>query len=239
MMGKWPVIGIMWMGDSPFHRYMRSKYVYSLRRSGAKVVTLAPTSKQSVMQRYLQRCDGFLFPGGADLAPALYGAQKDPACGAQNVVRDAFEAPFLRMVLDAGKPVFCICRGAQLLNVVCGGTLLQDITPIQTCQHTDAPNRVKGTHLVNLAEGSKLARIFRQQCVFVNSLHHQASDRPGQGLRVTAASPEGFIEALEIEHYRTFGLGVQWHPEHMSKQNKAQQKLFDIFVKECKAAKRQ
>lgn len=192
-----PVIGVPFMGTG-FHRYMQNKYTQCLERAGAEVRILKPTADPEQARRYLAECDGFLFPGGADIAPALYGQKRRPECGKPDRIRDGFERLFLRAALKTGKPVLCICRGMQLLNVVRGGTLLQDIKPLQTYRHADALHRAGFTHPVRLQTGSLVAQIFGTGVISVNSLHHQAVDKLGKGLCAAAKSPDGFIEAIEL-----------------------------------------
>ena len=230
-----PVIGVPFMGTG-FHRYMQNKYTQCLERAGAEVRILKPTADEEQARRYLAECDGFLFPGGADIAPALYGQKRRPECGKPDRIRDGFERLLMRAVLKTGKPVLCICRGMQLLNVVQGGTL-------QTYRHADVPHRAGSTHPVELRPGSILAQIFGSDSILVNSLHHQAVDKLGKGLCAVAKSPDGFIEAIELRTGesagnptgRPFVLGVQWHPEHMAAKDASQQKLFERFVSECRA----
>lgn len=192
-----PVIGVPFMGTG-FHRYMQNKYTQCLARAGAEVRILKPTADPEQARHYLAECDGFLFPGGADIAPALYGQKRRPECGKPDRIRDGFERLFLRAALKTGKPVLCICRGMQLLNVVQGGTLLQDIKPLQTYRHADVPHRAGSTHPVELQPGSIPAQIFGSSTISVNSLHHQAVDKLGKGLCAVAKSPDGFIEAIEL-----------------------------------------
>lgn len=113
-----------------------------------------------------------------------------------------------------------------------GGTLHQDITGTQMCKHSDFLNKNKGTHAVRILPRTKLSQIFAAENVTVNSLHHQAIDRLGPGLTVSAVSEDGFIEGAEV-FLHPFCVGVQWHPEHMSGHS-TQQHLFDAFVAACR-----
>lgn len=230
-----PLIGVPLMGSSLFRKYMQGKYTRCLKRADAAVMLLEPVP--GGIRQYLAQCDGFLFPGGPDIAPNLYGQEPQPGCGEPNTVRDDFEYPLLKAVLAGEKPVLCVCRGMQLLNVVQGGTLRQDIKPVQEFNHADFRNRAGTTHPVELESGSILDELFGQRTIRVNSLHHQAVDRLGDGLRKTAWSPDGFVEAVELKG-RPFALGVQWHPEHMAQKDPAQQKIFERFAAACRAGMR-
>lgn len=227
-----PVIAVPQMGKDLFRRYMKSKYVQSLHRAGAEARWIELGDTEKAVTEML-RCDGLLLPGGADVDPKLYGQEKSEKCGKQNELRDAAEMRMLEAFLPTGRPIFCICRGVQLLNVFHGGTLHQDIRDIQKCEHSHFPSKNKGTHWVTVTPGTRLAGLLGRETVKVNSLHHQAVNRGGAGLAVSAVSEDGFIEALELEAH-PYCLGVQWHPEHMSKSDPLQQKLFDAFVRVCK-----
>lgn len=227
-----PVIGIPQMGNDLFRKYMKSKYAASLRRAGAEVRWIELEDPEAAVAE-LMTCDGLLLPGGADVNPHLYGQEPTEKCGKPNTLRDTAEMKMLEAFLPTNKPVFCICRGVQLLNVFFGGTLYQDIKLTQVCKHSHFPSKNKGTHNVKLYGHTKLGHILDVPNTMVNSLHHQAVEQVGLGLTIGAVSDDGFIEALEILTH-PFCIGVQWHPEHMSKANPAQQKLFDAFVDACK-----
>lgn len=229
-----PTIGIPLMGQSLFHRYMQQKYIRCLEHTGAEVLLLPTDNITEVISQSLQRCHGFLFPGGPDIQPGIYDQTALPECGEPDPARDALELPLLQAALEAEKPLFCICRGMQLLNVVLGGTLIQDIKTEQEYPHSDFWHRTTATHPVLLEPDSHLGRLFGSDIISVNSLHHQAVDLTGKGLTVTGQSPDGFVEALEVDGY-PFCLAVQWHPEHMAARSAEQQKLFRAFVDACRA----
>lgn len=223
-----PVIAIPQMGNSLFRRYMKSKYVQSLHRAGAEVRWIKLEDPDRAVAEMLT-CDALLLPGGADISPILYGQTPTEKCGKPNELRDNAEMKMLEAFLPTNKPILCICRGVQLLNVFFNGTLHQDIKGTQVCKHAHFPSRNKGIHNVKIYPNTKLGRILGQNTVKVNSLHHQAVDQLGPGLTISAVSEDGFIEGLEV-FLHPFCVGVQWHPEHMSKTNALQQKLFDAFV---------
>lgn len=226
-----PVIGIPQMGSDLFRKYMKSKYVSSLVRAGAQVRWIELEDTDAAVAQLLD-CDGLLLPGGADVNPKLYGQVPTEKCGKPNTLRDTGEMKLLEAFLPTNKPILCICRGVQLLNVFCGGTLHQDIKDSQKCSHSDFFTRARGCHQVKIMPHTRLNHIFEEETVKVNSLHHQAVDQVGKDLTISAVSEDGFVEALEITRH-PFCIGVQWHPEHMSKRNPTQQKLFDAFVEAC------
>lgn len=230
-----PVIGLPQMGNDLFRRYMKSKYVQTLRRAGAQARWIALEDPEQAAAEILA-CDGLLLPGGADVNPRLYGQEPAEACGKPDEKRDAGERKMLEAFLQTGKPILCICRGEQLLNVYFGGTLHQDIKPVQTFLHSHIPSRSRGIHPVSIKPDTKLGQILQAETLTVNSLHHQAADRTAPGLVVAAVSPDGFTEALEKPDH-PFCIGVQWHPEHMSRRDPRQQELVNAFVRACVAQK--
>ena len=127
-------------------------------------------------------------------------------------------------------PALSICRGIQVMNVVLGGTLYQDIKPFEHVPHNDHWAKV---HTVTVRRGTLLSRLLRQDTVLVNSQHHQAADRIAPELEIAALSEDGIVEALEKPDAH-FCLGVQWHPEWLSDADPAQQGLFGAFVEACR-----
>lgn len=226
------MIAIPQMGTDLFRKYMKSKYVKSLERAGAKVKWIELDNTEIAVKECL-KCDGLLLPGGADIEPSLYGKERQEKCGKPNELRDKNEFEIFNAFVKTGKPVLGICRGFQVINVACGGTLYQDIADIKKCSHMDFLKRGKAVHSVTVSENTKLFNIFNKSKVGVNSLHHQAIETTGENLTVSAVSEDGFVEGIELNNH-SFCVAVQWHPEHMSKNDSLQQKLFNEFVTNCK-----
>lgn len=154
--------------------------------------------------------DGLVLCGGGDVAPGLYG-QENRGSQPPDPLRDESELALVRAWLDAGKPILGICRGAQVLNVALEGTLIQDLpAPLLPFHVWEERDKV---HPVHSLPGSLLHRLYGP-LFSVNSAHHQAADRPGRGLAVTARSEGGVAEALELPGRPV--LGVQFHPERMT-----------------------
>ena len=225
-------IAIPQMGTDLFRKYMKNKYENSLKRAGATVRWIELEDTEKAVKDTLE-CDGLLLPGGADIEPSLYGCEREEKCGKPNVLRDKNEFIIFDAYVKTNRPILCICRGFQLLNVIYAGTLYQDISQIKKCNHSDFLKRGKAVHKVVVNEETKLYEIFGKKEVGVNSLHHQAVENVGEGLTVSAVSEDGFVEALELKNH-PFCVGVQWHPEHMSKTDALEQMLFDEFVKSCR-----
>lgn len=226
-----PVIAIPQMGNDLFRKYMKSKYVESLEKAGADVKWIELEDIGRAVEETLT-CDGLLLPGGADINPEMYGEEKSEKCGKPNETRDEAEPVIFRNFLDTNKPILAICRGIQLINVCKGGTLFQDIKDVQKCKHMDFFSRSRSIHTVSIDNNSILYGILQTEKINVNSMHHQAINRVGEKFQVAAESEDGFPEAIELQNH-PFCIGVQWHPEHMSKKSAEQRKIFASFVSAC------
>jgi putative glutamine amidotransferase len=167
--------------------------------------------------------EGLMLTGGDDVAPAIYGEQPHPAVREEEAGRDEFEIGLVKAARERGLPIFAICRGVQVLNVACGGTLVQDIPSQVTGALThDLPipptQSYSLAHEIWLEKDSLLSILMRERLsdtdsCEVNSRHHQAVKDLASGFRVSATAPDGVIEAIEDPAAR-FCLGVQWHPEN-------------------------
>lgn len=191
-------------------------YVDAVHRAGAMALLLAPDpALTEAPDEILDRLDGLMLAGGGDIDPATYGAEPHPETIGSVPERDVFEVALVRRALERDMPVLGICRGMQVLNVACGGTLHQHVPEL--VGHEDH-RRVLGSfdgadHDVRLAPGSLAARAAGEELHATKSHHHQGVDRVGDGLAVTGwALTDELPEALEVEGNR-FALGVQWHPE--------------------------
>ncbi len=181
--------------------------------------------------------DGVLFTGGEDVDPEFYSEQKRYSSVHVNRARDEFELALLDRALDRRLPILGICRGTQMINVKFGGTLYQDLKSDAglELEHKQAGSRGESTHTVTLTDPeSRLAAAFSGSCR-VNSLHHQAIKRLGRGLKVTAHSEDGVVEAVEAADDYPFLMAVQWHPEEMADRPE-QRKIFEQFLKKCREA---
>ncbi|HEX5108902.1 MAG TPA: gamma-glutamyl-gamma-aminobutyrate hydrolase family protein [Vicinamibacterales bacterium] len=186
----------------------------------------------------IARSAGLVLPGGGDVDPARYGEPRHPKFEAAEEGRDPYELELVQRALEADLPVLGICRGIQVLNVARGGTLIQDIpdqvTSAGNHQLREPPFAI--AHDVWVTAGTCLERLLRERledgdtCA-VNSRHHQAVKKVGEGLVVTATAPDGVIEAIE-DPDRRFCVGVQWHPENFYRTGEFSA-LFEAFVKAC------
>jgi putative glutamine amidotransferase len=211
-----PAVGIT-IGDDPkrdgFH-LLRADYVRSVEEAGGLPVVLVPGKPQDAKE-LLSRLDALVLSGGADVDPALYGQAPHPKLGRVFAERDRFEIALCREALENDFPLLAICRGHQVLNVATGGTLVQDLPSEigRVIEHDPEVERDVMAHQVSLVPGTRLREILGRDEVAVNSFHHQAVDRIGDGLVVSARSTfDSVIEGIEAPAHR-FAIGVQWHPE--------------------------
>lgn len=176
--------------------------------AGGVPVLLPPVPEAAAA---VDRLDAVVLSGGPDVAPDRYGAAPHPRTGAPRPERDAAEAAVLLRALERGIPVLGVCRGAQLLNVALGGTLVQHVPDVLgRPDHNPAPG-VFGTVTVTLEPGSRVGAAVGLSAT-VRCHHHQAIDRLADGLVVTGRAEDGTIEAVELDGF-PFVVGVQWHPE--------------------------
>ena len=188
-------------------------YVRAIEAAGAIPVVVPPVSDRDA-RRLLGRLDGLVLSGGPDLAPGAYGAQPHVELGPTEPHLDRFEYAIAREAVRLRLPTLGICRGAQTLNVVRGGTLHQHLPDVvgDTIAHRQTTDGRIPTHPVSVAPESTLAGVLGTTQLNVNSFHHQAVDRLGAGLRACAWAPDGTIEAIEDPEH-PFLLAVQWHAE--------------------------
>ena len=213
-----PVIGVSCYGERAawgvwdvdavvLHR----AYVTALEESGAAVVVLPPVTDESSVDSVLDRLDGLVIAGGADVNPADYGDDAHETTDRPRLDRDATERRLYRGARERGLPVLGICRGVQVMAVESGGRLVQDLPSAgYGLAHRERPGTFT-EHGATFVDDSLVARILGTTETTVNSSHHQAVADPGT-LRVTGYASDGTIETLE-EPDAAFVLGVQWHPE--------------------------
>jgi len=211
-----PLIGVTAGNDPqrPETYIVRWDYLRSVELAGGIPVVLAP-SGPALHPGCLDRLDGLILSGGVDISSDLYDKALQSSAKRAHLERDEFELLLLRAAFQRDLPVLGICRGCQMLNVARGGTLIQDLPSlVGTSVSHDDPDRprVEVAHSVKLVSGTRLASLLGSAELEVNSFHHQAVERLGDGLVETAFAPDGVIEGVELPG-AGFVLGVQWHPE--------------------------
>jgi putative glutamine amidotransferase len=211
-----------------------SAYLVALERAGATAVLLTPAHGEASRRELLAACDGLLLTGGEDVDPALYGQSPHPKLEPVCTIRDEMELLALEQARERGMPVLAICRGIQVLNVAFGGSLIQDLPsqrPAGLLHEQEAPLTDRW-HDARVESSSLLGEIVGVGARPVNSYHHQAVDRVGEGLRPVAWSEDGVVEGLEAEA-SPWVVGVQWHPERgdpSAPEDDPDRKLFEGFV---------
>jgi putative glutamine amidotransferase len=202
---------------APAPRYfLAESYVRAVEAAGADAVIL-PHTEPARAARLLERLDGVVVSGGdLDVPPAWYGEAPSPKLGKQIPARSEFERELLLKCLARDLPVLGVCGGMQLMNVVLGGSLYQDLSDRpKTAVHVQPHDKRQPAHAVAVAAGSLLARVSGKQSLDVNSTHHQIVKELGDGVVACATAPDGVIEAIELPG-RRWVLGVQWHPEALA-----------------------
>jgi putative glutamine amidotransferase len=214
-------------------------YMRAVEAAGGLPMVIPPMDEASI-EPLLDRLDGVCLSGGPDLDPQNYGADPHAELGPTEPDLDRFELAVARCADVRGMPILAICRGTQALNVVRGGVLHQHLPELSVeIPHRQQTPGTETSHPVTVTRGSRLAAALGYERELevadeldVNSFHHQAIDRLGEGLEVTARAPDGTIEAVE-DPSREFVIGVQWHAETLV-HRRYEAALFRHFVEACK-----
>jgi len=210
-------------------------YVDALVAAGARPEEIEVVTEVDASRVRAEKFAGILFAGGDDVDPAFYDEPKKYETVRANRARDEFEFALLDRARAQRLPMLGICRGIQMINVKFGGTLYQHLPSEwdSEVQHAQEGSRSEPTHSVTLTDpASRLAEVFRGSCR-VNSLHRQGIKRLGRGLKVTAHSEDGLVEAVEAADEYPFFIAVQWHPEEMTS-HPEQLRLLELFLAQCR-----
>jgi putative glutamine amidotransferase len=212
--------------------YIPDLYVESVRRAGGIPVLLPPDNADEA-EALIPRLDGLIVTGGADIDPKHYGGNRQhPSLTKHDSERDNSELALIHAWLKTDKPMLCVCRGMQVLNVAMGGTMTEHVPDVRDVDIHRGFDGLWSIHEVLVDEHSLLARVMGASKVETYSGHHQAVKAIGKDLCVVAQAPDGIVEALAHEKHPWL-LGVQWHPEKSSATDPTQQALFDGLVKEA------
>lgn len=221
---KKPIIGIVLDLASNNDKYQYSRHPwYALRTCYSNCVEMAggipillPYNKD--FEALLGIAHGLIIPGGdEDINPKFYGQEIMSPKVKTNDLRCEFELNLVKKAIQRDMPILGICNGLQIINVACGGTLIQHIPDFykSNISHEQPDPKSEPTHFVNIESDTILASLSGEQKIFVNTTHHQAIDQVGSGLIISAKAEDGIIEAIESSDHK-FLIGVQWHSEYLN-----------------------
>ncbi len=231
-----PMIGLIPLVDEERQSYwMLPGYMEGIGQAGGIPVMLPLTSGKEELWQIAEEMDGFLYTGGQDVSPDLYAQERSEKCGPCCSGRDEMEAMLFRMAYEKDKPLLGICRGIQLLNVLMGGTLYQDLPSEHPSDigHHQPPPYDAPTHSVNLVEHSPLHELLQKKTLMVNSYHHQAIRVLAPKLLAMAISEDGLVEAACVPE-KSFIWGIQWHPEFSYRTDESSRTIFSEFIRKAK-----
>lgn len=228
--GGKPVVGISCNHKESGGDYLSENYSKAILRAGGIPFIIPTVSSEQEAADILAKLDGVVFSGGSDIPPSWYGEELLNETVKLNPIRDRSDSLLAKATLASGKPILGICRGSQILNVLLGGTLYQDIPSQLPEAHTH-----KGvSHKIGLEKGSFLKEIFGTDSLTVNSTHHQAVKDLAPGAKLAALSDDGIVEAWETPQVRA----VQFHPESLLAEDDKWLPLFESFVADAFARNR-
>lgn len=235
-----PIIGITGYviepgtrGDNGLGNYRVTRtYRDAVVRAGGLAIHLVPVPPEQIPE-LVSQLDGLLLAGGPDIDPSAYDEEPHPTVSVLPEERQSFDVALAREAIRQDLPILGICLGSQILNVVHGGSLIQDI-PSEVGQEVshrevEIPQFRTGVHEITLVEGTPLAELYENTTIRVNSAHHQASDVMGEGLEIAARAPDGVVEAFYRPEY-PFLIGVQYHPEGQTEPPGQHDALFQAFI---------
>ena len=253
--GPLPLVGIpadiREIGIHPFHA-VGEKYINAVAHgAGAFPVLipafgegrdLAPLGEKYDLDAVVERLDGLFLTGSpSNVMPSEYDGQASVAGTLHDEQRDCLTLPLIHVAIDAGLPLFAVCRGIQEVNVAFGGSLHQRIQEIpgksdhREDKGLEREDQYGPAHEIALTEGGLLAGLAGRTEIAVNSLHSQGIDRIGDGLVIEAIASDGLIEAVRVANASAFALAVQWHPEWRVRENPFSLALFEAFGDAVKA----
>ena len=231
---KKPMIGVTPLWDAERQSvWMLPDYLDGIKAAGGLPVVLPLEMSEEDANQVVETCDGFLFTGGQDVSPELYGMEDATGTIVASPERDKMETLLLSKALQADKAVLGICRGLQFINAFLGGTLWQDLPsqhPSEIVHRQGKPYDVP-MHQVTLS--GDLRAFLGKDVLEVNTLHHQAVKDLSSGLMPMAVAPDGIIEAAQMTGKR-FVWAVQWHPEYLFRTDSDSLAIFSCFVEHCK-----
>ncbi|HZO73349.1 MAG TPA: gamma-glutamyl-gamma-aminobutyrate hydrolase family protein [Ktedonobacteraceae bacterium] len=220
--------------DRPIY-YNNRTYIHAVERAGGVPILIPIFDDPSGLQALLPHLDGLLLSGGIDVDPRYYQEEPHPMLGETNPKLDELELALARWALQEDVPTLGICRGMQMLNIALGGNLFQDLDS-QYPGSLKHPNwelpRNTLIHTVRIERGSHMEKILGSHEIKVNSLHHQATKEPGNGVRISGYAADGVAEMMEVPDHR-FMVAAQCHPEELYNDDPMWVRLFQAFIHAC------
>ncbi|MCM1989968.1 gamma-glutamyl-gamma-aminobutyrate hydrolase family protein [Oceanirhabdus seepicola] len=213
--------------------YVNNDYVRAVEKAGGVPVVLPVIDDDEAIISQVKACDGIIISGGQDVHPMSYNEEPHEKLGYVNSKIDEYQIKLVKTALQEKKPLLGICRGHQILNVACGGTLYQDLSEMSgsILKHFQEGKRYDYSHKIKIKSDSILDRLFGKE-VLINSYHHQCINQVGEGLEVVANASDGVIEAVQMKE-SDFVMGVQWHPEMMVAGSDTMLILFKELIENC------
>lgn len=224
-----PIIGITCKSSPKEYNFLPDQYIRAIEVAGGIPVLIPCLESKQAIEQVAQRIDGLLLSGGKDVDPVWYN-EEPTKVWAIDPRKDFLELNLTKLIINRGIPILAICRGVQMLNVVAGGTLNQQIK--QGIRHYQIAPADYTTHEIEITPDTLLFKIIGKNKVRVNSFHHQSIREVATGFRVSAVAKDGVIEAIENEE-ETFVLGLQFHVEYLWQATQEFKNIFLSFVKEC------
>ncbi|WP_152656653.1 gamma-glutamyl-gamma-aminobutyrate hydrolase family protein [Oceanobacillus sp. CFH 90083] len=233
-----PIVGVTASMEVDGMEYkMNVRNIRAIEQAGGIPVILPYYSDYQEIAALLDKMDGLYLPGGYDIDPSLFQEEPNPHLGTIIPERDRLEKEIIPHFLDKDKPVLGVCRGCQILNVVTGGTMYQDLVsqyPKPLIQHTQKAAFHHRSHAISVSPASLLEKLVQATEIRVNSYHHQANRSLGKDFMISAVAGDGVIEAFESKKHR-FVLGVQWHPEGLiNHPDDPSLAIYRRFIQACK-----
>lgn len=242
-MGKHPRIGITMRLELPTQRfYLGRDYSEAVDAAGGIPVHLGLIPKPEYIAEAMAGLDGILLPGSnTDVDPRYYGEEPHPKLGTVIPEKDETDRLVLAEIERLNIPLLGICFGMQALNVMRGGSLIQDIeSQVKDCiKHEQGLPATRNSHSLKISKDSILSGLGAvkkgKETIRVNSSHHQAIGKIGKNLKATAWAKDGIIECIQDTRKDRFALGVQWHPELTVGHDRLSREIFGLFIEKCRA----
>lgn len=234
-MEKKPVIGVIPLYDEERDSvWMIPGYLQGILEAGGIPIIIPLYVSTEEIEQLNKMIDGYLLTGGHDVEPELYGRHRTSYCGVACKERDSLEQMLYEIAYRDNKAVLGICRGIQLINVLHGGTLYQDIPREynQDIEHHMTPPYDRTVHNIKIEKSSPLYELLTEETLAVNSYHHQGIDELGKNLSIMAVAEDGLVEGVYVPN-KKFIWGIQWHPELIYRKDTAQKSILRAFIEAC------